>query len=156
MKYTVTLKDIRLHSPCQDGWEKLLKHLGVCPSNAKTDETPIDLLTILDSNGFDDCMWCFQALDEKHDNAVRLLVCDFAQRAMKHVDEGEKRPQQAINVARKFANGKATREELATARDAAWAAWVAAWVAASDAASDATRDAEIIWQEKTLRKWLEG
>ena len=154
-KYTVKLKDIRKNEPCEDRWKKLLEHLGVSPSDAKTDETPISLMTILDSNGFDDCIWCFCALDEKHENSVRLLVCDFAERSMKYVSEDEKRPQLAIDTARKYANGQATKEEL----DAAWdsasdAALAAAWAAAWDSARDAASDAEISWQEKELRKWL--
>jgi hypothetical protein len=52
-----TLNEIRAHSPCQDGWEKLLKHLG----KTKADDEPLHLLTILESNGFDDATWCLCA-----------------------------------------------------------------------------------------------
>jgi hypothetical protein len=52
-----TLNEIRAHSPCQDGWEKLLKHLG----KTKADDEPLHLLTILESNGFGDATWCLRA-----------------------------------------------------------------------------------------------
>ena len=46
------------------------------------------------------------------------------------IPEGEDRPRKAIEVARRFAKGEATEEELAAARSAAWdAAWKAAWTA---------------------------
>ena len=53
----------------------------------------------------------------------------------------------ALDVAERFANGKATKEELeaasaasAAAWDAAWAESAAAWDAAWDAARDAAKD----------------
>ena len=49
-----TLNKIRKHSPCADGWQKLLTSLG----KTKADDEPLSLLTILDSNGLDDAIWC--------------------------------------------------------------------------------------------------
>ena len=77
---------------------------------------------------------------------LRLFACDCAERVL-HIyerDNTSKAPRQAIKVARRFANGKATKKELAAARaaarDAAWdaldAARAAAW-AAADAAGAA-------------------
>jgi hypothetical protein len=85
-----------------------------------------------------------------NDKNARLAACDIAEQiAMKiwnkkHPDD--KRPQNAIDTARKFAHGKATRDELDAAGDAAGAAagdaaWDAAWDAARDAAGAAARDA---------------
>jgi len=51
-----TLNKIRSKSPCADGWAKLLKHLG----KPQTDDEPLSLITILDSNGLDDALWCLQ------------------------------------------------------------------------------------------------
>lgn len=133
-KYITTLNDIRKHSPCSDGWTKLLKHLG----KTDPDDEPIGLLTILESNGLDDALWCLRALSEEHDNAVRLLVCDLVEPAMQFVDDPQERPQKALKAARDFANGLISREDRAAARAAAWAA------------GDAAR-AE---QERTLRNWL--
>jgi len=48
-----TLNEIREHSPCKEGWEKLLAHLG----KTKADAEPLHLLTVLESNGLDDALW---------------------------------------------------------------------------------------------------
>ena len=50
---TTTMNAIRKASPCEKGWLKLLKHLG----KTKADDEPLDLLTVLDSNGLDDALW---------------------------------------------------------------------------------------------------
>ena len=58
MKYhtTTTLEEIRACDPCEDGWAQLLSYLG----KASADDEPLDLLTILESNGLDDAIWCLQ------------------------------------------------------------------------------------------------
>lgn len=65
----------------------------------------------------------------------RLAACDIAESVL-HIFEKkhpkDKRPRECIETARRYANGKATQEELAAARDAArGAARGAAWDAAS-------------------------
>ena len=151
MTYTVTLNAIRAHRPCRSGWEKLLCHLG----KTAADDEPLDLLTVLDSNGLDDALWCLRALGPEHDNAVRLLVCDLVEPAMRFVPPGETLPQEALRVARAFARGQATAGELAAAwaaaRAAAWAAADAAAWAAADAAARAAARAE---QGRIFRAWL--
>lgn len=166
----VTLNAIRKKGPCQDGWVNLLAHLG----KTKADDEPLRLSTILDSNGLDDCYWCFRALAPEYDRAARLHVCDIAERALRSVPEGEERPRIAIETARKYAAGEASEEEMAAANAAAWiavdAAWIAvdaawaAWAAANASAfyavmaargGAADADAERAEQEKILRAWLE-
>jgi len=66
-----TLKKIRAHGPCKDGWEQLLKHLG----KTKADDEPLSILTILDSNGLDDALWCLRAVDG-HEREMRLFAVD--------------------------------------------------------------------------------
>ena len=87
------------------------------------------------------------------DRTLRLYACWCARHAWHLLTDVRSR--NAVEVAERFANGDATKEELATARDAAWyaacdtwyAAWDAwyaawdAWYAAQDAAQDAARDA---------------
>lgn len=51
-----TLNQIRSHSPCADGWAKLLKHLN----KTGPDDKPLSLLTVLNSNGLDDAIWCLR------------------------------------------------------------------------------------------------
>ena len=50
---TTTLAAIRAASPCEAGWRKLLGTLG----KTSADDEPLDLLTVLDSNGLDDALW---------------------------------------------------------------------------------------------------
>ena len=85
---------------------------------------------------------------------IRHAICDCAETALRYIPVGEDRPRRAIAVARLYAEGSATDDELAAARDAAWvaagdaaraaagaAAWDAAWAAAGDAAGAAARAA---------------
>jgi hypothetical protein len=147
-----TLNKIRAHSPCSDGWKKLLSNLG----KTEADDQPLLLTTILESNGFDDALWCLRAVDG-HEREMRLFAVECA-RGVQHLMT-DKRSLDALDVATRFANNLATQAELNVARDAAedaawdpvedaaWAAaedaaWAAAWTAARAAARDAARDAQ--------------
>jgi hypothetical protein len=82
-----------------------------------------------------------------NDKTARLFACDCAEYALGLVKKPDPRSVEAVRVARLFALGEATGDELAaawTARTAStWdAAWNAAWNAARDAARDAAKDAE--------------
>lgn len=100
-----------------------------------------------------------------NERAARLLACFCAEDVLPIWERsypGDARPRETIAVARRFANGQATAEELAAAWDAAWdavraaardvagpamaaasaAAEAAAGVAAASAASAATAAAE--------------
>ena len=133
-----TLNQIRSKSPCVDGWTKLLKHLG----KTQADDEPLSLTTILDSNGLEDALWCLQAVDG-HAREIRLYTV-WCARQVQHLTK-DQRSIDALDVAERFANGQATKNELtaagfaaraaarAAAGDAAWAARAAAWDAARDA-----------------------
>jgi hypothetical protein len=95
---------------------------------------------------------------------LRLFACDCAEEALTLWKVTDKRSWDAIEVSRRYANGKATKEELAAAwdaaraaasdaaSDAAWAAArAAARAAASDAASDAARAAA--WDAARAAAW---
>ncbi len=128
---TTTLNAIRKHSPCEDGWEKLLKHLG----KTKADNNPLKFSTIIESNGLDDALWCLCSICPEYDKEVRLYAADCAERILysyeaKYPDD--KRPRLAIEAARQYARGKITADARAAAGAAAWAAWAArdaAWAA---------------------------
>ena len=62
-----TLNEIRAKSPCSSGWAKLLKHLG----KTTADDASLSIVTILDSNGLDDALWCLQAVKGR-DREIRL------------------------------------------------------------------------------------
>jgi len=124
---STTLNKIRKHSPCQYGWEKLLKHLG----KTNADDEPLPLLTILDSNGLNDCLWCLRTVPE-HDREWRLFAVWCARKVQNLMQD--ERSVAALDVAERFANGNATQEELTAARGAAVAAAGAARGAAEAAA----------------------
>ena len=123
-----TLNAIRKHEPCKDGWEKLLTYLG----KTKADDEPLSIATILDSNGLDDALWCLRAV-EGHDKEIRLYAV-WCARQVQHLMK-DQRSLDALDVAERYANGKATDAELAAAAREAWA--VAAWAAAREAAEAA-------------------
>ncbi len=160
---TTTLNKIRVHSPCQEGWGKLLKHLG----KTKADDEPLPFAVIVESNGLEDALWCCRTAPER-DREWRLFAVWCARRVQHLMIDT--RSVAALDVAERFARGEATVEELAAARDAArdaawdaargaaWgaardAAWGAAWAAAWDAARGAARDAAraAAWDAQTKR-----
>ena len=147
-----TLNSIRAHSPCGDGWAKLLRHLN----KSAADDEPLLIKTILDSNGLDDALWCLRA-GEGHDREMRLYAVWCARR-VQHLMLNPSSVS-ALDVAERYARGRATYQELvaaeweaaraavgaeaAVARAAARAAVGAAWAwAAARAAEAAARVAE--------------
>jgi hypothetical protein len=129
--FKTTLNAIREHDPCKIGWSKLLKNLN----KSKADDEPLAILTILESNGIDDALWCLRAVKE-HQKEMRLFAVACA-RSVQHLME-DARSIAAIDVAERYARGFATQQELDAARDAANNA---ARDAANNAARDAARDA---------------
>jgi len=126
-----TLNEIRELSPCRKGWEKLLAHLG----KAKADDEPLHILTILESNGLDDALWCLRA--KSLERLSRHFQAWCAERAT------------------------ASAVAWATASAAAWAlvraaAWAAARDTSSAAASAAAWAAASAAQEKQLRLMIGG
>lgn len=87
----------------------------------------------------------------------RLFAVDCAEHVL-HIYESnypnDDRPRKAIDVARRFALGKATLKELnAAVATAAYAPYTAAYTAAADAATYAT---EREWQTERLWQYLDG
>jgi len=133
-----TLNKIKLHSPCglrepgniEKGWGKLLNHLN----KTQSDDEPLELRTILESNGIDDTIWAFRAVEGK-DIEIRLFAADCAELVLPIYEKNypdDNRPKLAIQASRDYANGSISAEEMAAAMDAAWDAWAAwaAWAAA--------------------------
>jgi hypothetical protein len=132
-----TLNKIWGRRPGKDAWEKLLAHLG----KTRADDAPIDIATILQSNGLDDALWCLRAV-EGHDREIRLYSI-WCARQVQHLI-GDKGNGETLDVAERFVNGLADLQELGAAVEAvgrfardAWhgsrsAAWSAAeWSAAA-------------------------
>ena len=112
MTITTTLNRIRAHSPCAEGWAKLLRHLG----KTEADDEPLPYSVIVASNGLDDALWCCRA-EPQYDREWRLFVVWCARQVQHRMTDP--RSIAAIDVAERYANGKATREELGRARAAA-------------------------------------
>jgi hypothetical protein len=94
-----------------------------------------------------------------NERTAQLFACDCAE-AVVHLCGDDPRPRQAIDVARRYANGEATDEELAAARDAARAAVRdapmnaprdAAWAATRAATRDAAWD--MVWDMAWDAAW---
>ena len=143
MAITTTLNRLRDHQPCAGGWTKLLKHLG----KTQADDDPLPFATILGSNGLDDALWCCRA-EPQYAKEWRLYAV-WCARQVQHLMT-DPRSLAALDVAERYANGKATADDLAAAWAAAWdaaraaaraAEWAAAWAAAGAAAWDAARAA---------------
>ena len=134
-----TLNKIREHNPCTDGWKKLLAYLG----KTKPYDEPLSLLTILDSNGLQDTLWCLRAV-EGYDRELRLFAV-WCARQVQHLMT-DQRSLDALDVAERYANGQATEAELnaaeAAAADAAEAAAARAAEAADAAAWEAAAERE--------------
>ena len=116
---TTTLNKIRACSPCADGWNILLKHLG----KTQADDEPLPFSVILESNGLADALWCCQSAPE-YDKEWRLYAVWCARRGIPLM--ADKRSLDALDVAERFAHGNATESELnaacGAARGAAWGA----------------------------------
>ncbi len=141
-----TLNEIRAHSPCEGGWEKLLKHLG----KTKADDEPLHVLTILESNGLDDATWCLRAASlDRLSRHFQAWCADQVLHTFEAYRPNDARVRDQIAMLR---NDDATPEDRAAAWAAAWDAargvalaaegdaWAAAW-AAEGAAWDAAWDA---------------
>jgi len=123
-----TLNKIRAYQPCKICWEKLLKNLG----KSKADDEPLSILTILDSNGLNNALWCTRAVTGR-DKEIRLYTVWCARQAQHPIKD--QYSLKALDVAERFALGKATEEELESAKDMASdaiesiddAAWSVMW-----------------------------
>jgi hypothetical protein len=92
------------------------------------------VITLLDRKDipFDDRLWVIMRDELVSDKLMRLFAV-WCARQVQHLMKDE-RSIKALDVVEAFANGNATKEELA-------AAWAAAWAAALGAAESAARDA---------------
>lgn len=151
---TTSFSLLRQHGACESGYRKLAKALGGVDQYGV--ENPINVLTILETNGLDDCLWSLRATHQDADIISRLMAAQFAEAVLpiwERENPDDMRPRNAINAARDFACGKIDEAELATARYAARtaaltpptpaAAAVAAAVAAAAAARNEVREAAV-------------
>lgn len=103
-----TLNKIRAHPPSDESWRRLLNHLG----KTEADDEPLPFSVIVESNGMDDALWCCCTVPE-YDKEWRLFAI-WCARQVQHLMT-DKRSIDALDVAERFANGRATAQELAAA-----------------------------------------
>jgi len=144
-----TLNKIRAHSPCREGWEKLLRHLG----KTAADDEPLPITAVLESNGLDDALWCLRAVQD-HDRELRLYAV-WCARQVQHLMT-DPRSLAALDVAGRYARGRASAAEFKETKEAAaaaagaWEAASAAWEAAS--AERAAREAQAAEFRRMIRE----
>lgn len=107
-----TLNKIRRHHPCEDGWEKLLRHLG----KTAADDEPLSIMTVLESNGIEDTIWCLRAVDG-HDRERQLFAVRCVRRFQRILSVESIK---ALNVAEMFSKGLVDQDRLDEARLASW------------------------------------
>jgi hypothetical protein len=133
---TITLRQILDAGPCYDP-----RNEELLPADHDLD-APIAFREIAAAVKPADVVWCFASLSG-HDSLKRHFAVDCAER-VRHLMTDE-RSLNVLAVARRYAEGEATDEELSAAYAAAWAARDAAYAAyaARDAAyaAYAARDA---------------
>ena len=135
-KSTTTLAAIRAASPCASGWKKLLAALG----KTKADSEPLDLLTVLNSNGLDDALWVmsFAMPDDRLARHFQAWCAEQVLHTFEAVRPSARRVRDQIEMLRRDDATKAERDAAdAAARasaEAAWASAEAAWDAAVAAA----------------------
>ena len=135
---TTTLRKIRQHNPCSEGWRTLLSSLG----KTGADDDPLPLVTILQSNGLDDTLWCLRTITG-HDKEITRFALACAQE-VKHLMT-DQRSLDALDALERHLEIPLSREELdlvlvAAEVAARAAAWTAAWAAE---AREATRARQI-------------
>ena len=123
-----TLKKINKYCPCTSGWTTLLENLG----KSKADDEPLELMTILKSNGIKDAVWalrCFDYLD------YCLFLADVAESVLPIFEAkytNDLRPRLAIQAVRDYKSGLISIDDL---KDYAADAHAAYTDAAADAAA---------------------
>jgi hypothetical protein len=153
--HKVTVADILAWEPCEKYDEASIRKLF----GRRKSVTVADIL--LAPIPTQDRLWCVLREECMTPKQLRLFACQCAERALEREHkagrEPDKRSWEAIAVAHRFAIGEATIEELAVARDAAWAAaWAAeaaawgaeaaAWGAKAAAWATAEEAEEAAWR----------
>ena len=113
---TLTLQEIRDHSPCQLGWKKLTKAVG----NDMT--TKLSIGDVVLSNGLDDALWCFRCLDPRKRVAA---IIPAVKRAAVH--SKDQRVHDCVKDIEKWLAGDNSINLYAAEAAADAAAWSASW-----------------------------
>ena len=130
---TTTLRKIRQHSPCSEGWRTLLTFLG----KTGADDDPLPLVTILQSNGLDDTLWCLRTV-AGYDKEITRFALACAQE-VRHLMT-DQRSLDALDALARHLESPLSKQEFDCVLAAAWAAARAARAArAAVGAAEAAR-----------------
>ncbi len=75
MRLTTTLNRLKDAGACTERYEHLLRCLG---GPSFDHNAPIDLLSILEHNGAEDCLWALCATEQDCETIARLIAADCA------------------------------------------------------------------------------
>jgi len=114
-KITFTLAKIKGWGMGQMKLVKLCKYLGI--DFARGEDATITAKQLIDAIGIQDALWCLRTLDRKYDNLWRHLAVDYVENIKYTITD--ERSLNALVVARKHADGKASDDELEAAWDTA-------------------------------------
>ncbi len=109
-KPATTFALLRTHDACNSGYRKLAKHLGGVTKYGR--DKPIPLLTVLDSNGLDDTLWCLEAALEPWKREA-AFIADCA----KHARADENSLTEALLASRQYAAWAMVHTYWVTERD---------------------------------------
>ncbi len=142
---TTTLRQIRQHSPCREGWRTLLSALG----KTEVDDEPLPLTTILQSNGLDDALWCLHTITGYDKEIIRFALACVQE--VRHLMT-DQRSLNVLDALERHLESPLSKQELGRVLVKAQAAWeaarAAAWAAeawAARAAAEAAEAAEAAW-----------
>ena len=120
MKLVTTLETIKSFNPSIARWYRLLESLGQNLNNPNL-ETEVSLRFILERNfdrkGLDDAIW-FSRFFSDLDNSIKWYMLWCAERVPHSMKD--KISNNALEVTRRYLEGKETLEELKQASDKVW------------------------------------
>lgn len=164
MTLHTTFSLLKQYDACVEGYTKLAEHLGGVRKYGE--DTPIPIVTILESNNVQDATWSLRAVlpeqEVERDRLARHYAADCAEHVLHYYEDrypGDTRLPAVLTAVYRFVEGNATVEELAqtrvlarSIRAAAGAAWAAA-AAAEEAAEEIVRSpSERVWQTQRFRE----
>ncbi len=151
----LTYAQVRDMKPCSGGFRDATKKLGGIKSWTNTPKTIREMLEA-DVSG-EDVIWAFARPEVIGARMSRLFACAVAESVLPIFEAqypDDARPRQAIDVARRYANGLATEDELDAAKAPAWDAALAVRTAARPAAQNAALAARsAVWDSARSAAW---
>ena len=135
---TTTLRKIRQHNPCREGWRTLLSALG----KTEVDDEPLPLTTILQSNGLDDALWCLRTITGYDREIIRFALACAHEVSHLMTDQ---RSLNVLDALERHLESPLSKQELDRVLAEARAAWAAAWAAEAAARAAVWAARAAVW-----------